>query len=390
MRIAVDNVTPGRSTGAVTLGGMRMYLEELLTGLAGAGQGHEYLLFGPAGSRSLTVPWSPRLRLVGCVGLPAARPARILYEQTVYPWLVTRERPDVFLGTCNTLPFALRVPSAVVVQSFQFFITPQAYGPLQRSYLRLATLAAVRKARAVIALSEAAKGEIVAMGRVPPERVRVVYHGVSENCRQAARHRPLPAPKALSEIGAAGHPYVLSVSSFYPYKNLLGTITAFADLVRTSDLKLGHRLVLVGGDTAAVTAADLRRHAEELGVGDRVLTLGRVPHDQIPALYANADALVMASFSETFGHPILEAMTLGCPVVTSNLSCMPEIAGGAAELVDPHDAQSIRRGLARILTHPEHRARLVERGLEWSRPFTWAQCARRTREVLEHVARSPS
>ena len=149
-----------------------------------------------------------------------------------------------------------------------------------------------------------------------------------------------------------------------------------------------HELHIAGAD-ADLTAADLRRMAEKLGVGDAVKLLGPVPHDRIGSVYQQADALVYVSLTETFGHPPLEAMAFGCPVIASNTTSLPETTGNAAELVDPTNVQAIASAIERVVTQPRRRADLVARGRQRATDFTWPRTAERLLAVLHEAADSP-
>jgi len=171
------------------------------------------------------------------------------------------------------------------------------------------------------------------------------------------------------------------VSSFYPFKNHKGLLSAFARLKRTSNLP--HVLVLAGSETEAVPQASLAEHAANLGISREVVFLGLQPRNAVRVLYAFADMAVMPSFAETFGHPVLEAMRMGCPVATSTTSCMPEIAGDGAELVDPYNVASICEGMRTVLTNATRRKELIERGRKRVSEFTFEKTAAKTLATLE-------
>jgi glycosyltransferase involved in cell wall biosynthesis len=195
---------------------------------------------------------------------------------------------------------------------------------------------------------------------VSPDKVVVAYPGVSEVTEQAV------------ERSAKAAPYLLAVSTLYGFKNHERLIEAFA-ILRAAD-HTRHRLRIIGGD-ADVSAAYLRRVAEELGVADFVDLLGPVAHDSLASHYAGASLLVYPSEYETFGQPPLEAMALGCPVVAANSSALPEILGDSAEMVDPEDVESIAGGMAKVLDDRATRTALVERGYSRVRRFSWSASA---------------
>jgi glycosyltransferase involved in cell wall biosynthesis len=259
-----------------------------------------------------------------------------------------------------------------VIQSTGFQVVPEAYRFMSRNYGRWLTARAVRAADAVIAVSEHSRQDVIRWLNVDPGKIHAIHHGVRFSSAETSR----PAPKA-------SRPYILCVSAFYPYKNLVRLIEAF-DLLRQDGLP--HELVIIGADTREVTRDDLFRHARSLGVEDAVRLPGRVSDDVLEDFYRGADVFVMPSRYESFGFPVLEAMALGCPVVTARASCLPEIVGEAAELVDPLSPASIARGLADVVTDPGRRAELVSLGKARVNAFSWGTAAQKTLKVLETVA----
>jgi glycosyltransferase involved in cell wall biosynthesis len=372
MRIAVDNVSPGTSTAAGSKGGMRRYLECLLTEMLEVAPRHHYALMTPDWNTSFDIPAHPRLEVVPLRAVPHGRVGRVIYERTAYPAAIRRSGCDVFLGLCNTLPPGLRVPSVVVIQSTQFQFVPEAYGFLHRSYLRLGVAKAVRAADAVITVSEHSRQDVIGWLGTDPEKVHAIHHGVFFSPDQSSDP---PEPGA--------RPYILCVSAFYPYKNLFRLIDAFRLLKQAG---LPHALVIVGSETPEVTRDALSRHAETLGVADAVELPGRVSQEALADFYRGADVFAMPSLYETFGLPVIEAMALGCPVVAARASSLPEVVGDAAELVDPLSPESIAAGLTAVVTDADRRAELVRLGRERVNAFSWRKAAQQTLEVLETVA----
>ncbi|WP_052740872.1 glycosyltransferase family 1 protein [Mycobacterium sp. UM_Kg1] len=372
MRIVIDNVSPGDSTSAGAIGGMRTYLESLLTAMLRVAPQHRFVLLTPEWNASFDLSPDPNLEVVRLRSVPRTRLRRVLYERTRYPSAIRRTNGDVYLGICNTLPPRLRMPSAVVVQSTQFKFVPESYGFLQRNYLRWGVANAVRRADAVITVSEHSRQDVIRWLGVDPGKVHAVHHGLIFTPND--NHRPAPE---------AARPYILCVGAFYPYKNVVRLIEAFSILRQDG---LPHDLVIVGSDTPGMSRDDLARHAMAFGVADAVRLPGRVPRDDLEDLYTGADVFVMPSLYETFGHPVLEAMALGCPVVAARASSLPEVVGDAAELVDPTSAESIARGLVDVVTVPGRRAQLVSLGKARLNAFSWTTTAEKTLEVLEKIA----
>lgn len=234
----------------------------------------------------------------------------------------------------------------------------------------------------IIAVSESTRRDLMELYDVAAERVVVIPHGVDRETFRPASERELEAARRRFGIDP---PYLLSLGGIEPRKNLPNLIKAFAALsahARTS-------LVIAGAGVAwnpeggrLLDAALAEVPAEVRG---RIALVGYVSGAEKTALIAGAEALVYPSLYEGFGLPVLEAMACGTPVLTSDVSALPEVAGGAAVLVDPRDVDSIRDGMARILTDPQLRGRLAEAGTARAASFSWTETAERTASVLREV-----
>jgi len=374
MRIAVDAISAGEGLG-LAAGGMIVYYRGLLPALADRTEVDEVLV--------LTQPWAdaaalrphPKVSTVRCRGLPRNRVGRVTYEQTALPATAARHKPDVLLSTHNTAPLLRRAPTVVVLQSVQYLFYPESFGRSRRAYLRSVVPLSLRKAHAVIAVSEWERQAAIRAFGVDPSRIFTVHHGVSDLVNKALATRPADSP-------AAARPYVVMVSTLYGFKNHARLIRAFAKVVAARSIP--HELVIAGGD-ADVTRAELADVAAREKIGARVRLLGPIAHDDIPTLLARADAIAYTSLFETFGLPVLEALAVGRPLVTSNVTAMPEVAGDAAVLVDPRDTDSIAAGLAAALLDEPLRDRLRAAGPRRASGFTWEACADGTLRALRHA-----
>jgi glycosyltransferase involved in cell wall biosynthesis len=223
---------------------------------------------------------------------------------------------------------------------------------------------------AILAVSESARREISEFYRLPPERIRVVHDAIGEQF-----HPGPPDTDVLARHGVSG-PYILSLCTLRPKKNVGTTVAAFAELKRRG---LPHSLVLVGDKAPGYTEVDDAIAA--FGLGGSVVQTGFVPASDVPEFYRGADLLLFPSFHEGFGLPVAEAQCSSCPVVATNAYAIPEVSGGAAELVDdPRDAAKIAERAWRVLTDDGLRAHLVALGLENGQRFRWDRI---TAELLD-------
>ena len=218
--------------------------------------------------------------------------------------------------------------------------------------------------------------------KVPEDKVHVIYEA------PAPHFEPLPpsasaAMRAVRERYRLPGPFVLYVGTIEPRKNLNRLFEAFR-IVRRSGFQT-HNLVLVGN--RGWSDASVLASIERLGLTGVVRVLGYAPTADLVALYNLAEVVAFPSLYEGFGLPVVEAMACGTPVVTSPNGSLAEIAGGAAELVDPRHIESIAAGLVRVVADPERRAELRAAGLARAARFSWHSAAAQTRQVYEAVVR---
>jgi glycosyltransferase involved in cell wall biosynthesis len=238
------------------------------------------------------------------------------------------------------------------------------------------------QADAVIAISESAKQDTVDHLGLDPTHVHVVYGGVDSS------YHPLPPTVVAETLGAVGlvpQEYILCVGTIEPRKNLVRLIQAYHQM-RQKLPRLTPKFVHVG--MKGWMYKDVLAQAHALDLEEDVIFLGRVESGLLPALYNGARLFVYPSIYEGFGLPVLEAMACGTPVITSNASSLPEVAGDAAMLIDPYDVTQIAEAMEQMLIDQDQRENLSRRGLNRAAHFTWEATAKRTLEVYETISRN--
>jgi len=256
---------------------------------------------------------------------------------------------------------------------------PETHGRMQVWHHRLALPFILRSADRIITISEASRRDIIRCCNVPEEKVSVTL--------LAASLPALPVggvTSAAPVVGIAG-PYILNVGTLEPRKNLSGLLDAFAAACRRG---LPHSLVIAGA--GGWGRASIPAIAERLGIGDRVQVAGFIEDRDLPGLYAGADFFVYPSLYEGFGLPVLEAMACGTPVITSNISSLPEVAGDAALLVDPHSSEELSSAMLRLAGDAGLRQELRSRGWERAAQFSWERTADETWRIYQEVMGSRS
>jgi glycosyltransferase involved in cell wall biosynthesis len=334
-----------------------------------------HLLVSPK-SRPLHQGYGPNVSYITYPWSNERRNLRTLSEHLYTPLRLPLSRVDVF----NTLmaPIVNVSPLVIHIKTMHAYTAPESVDPMARLYRRMNYARSVRIADAIIINSESLRSEIGQHLTVDPAKLRLIYEAVDHGL-----FRPGDAGLARSQVASRGvtKPFVLFVSSLWPYKNCDGLLRAWA-LARG---ELGDRqLAIVGPGRDEKYVAGLHTLAGELGIAGDVVFVGGVPLEETVHFYQAADAFVYPSLNETFGLPILEAMACGCPVVTSDTSAMPETAGGAAVLSDPTDPASIARAIVEA-TGPG-RGRLRDEGLRRAGQFTWGATAGSTLDVYREVA----
>jgi glycosyltransferase involved in cell wall biosynthesis len=264
------------------------------------------------------------------------------------------------------------------MKTMHAFTAAESLSPLARTYRQLSYGRSGRVADAIIINSESLRREIEQFLSLDRDKFRLIPEAVDHNLFKPGEPS---AARALVSGWGVTKPFVLFVSSLWPYKNCEGLLRAWA--MARPDLA-DRQLVVVGGGRDESYIGSLHRLASELHISGEVVFVGRVPLEQTVGFYQGADAFVYPSFNETFGLPILEAMACGCPVVTANTSAMPETAGGAAVLADPKSPASLSRAIM-VALGPD-RDRLRDAGLRRAARFTWGATAASTLDVYREVA----
>lgn len=275
-------------------------------------------------------------------------------------------------GNIHPLVSLGRSNGVVTVHDLAYAVHPEAYSRTFRLLYSILVPAALRRADAVITVSESEKDHILSRYPCANGRIHAIHHGAPNGSGRDSHSRDQDGP--LERI-----PFVLWVGTFIARKNAQGAIDAMALVNRETAVDL----VAVGGTQKGLLDGELRIDPD---MRDRVHLLGRVSGlSELRRLYKAAVALVFPSFYEGFGIPPLEAMSFGCPVIAADIPVLREVCGEAALYADPHEPADIARQLSRLLNDPGLHVELRQRGLRRSAAFTWEKCARETLDVLWHV-----
>jgi glycosyltransferase involved in cell wall biosynthesis len=248
-------------------------------------------------------------------------------------------------------------------------------------YAKASMAMAARRANRVLTVSETSKRDIMKFFGTPSEKIDVIYNAFDE---RFGADPDVEAVDRVRERFQLHDPFVLYAGNVKPHKNLERLIEAF-HLVRSGGLDL--KLVLIGDEISKYTA--LRRAVHKYRLHPHVRFLGYLPEETLAIMYRLAGVFVFPSLYEGFGLPPLEAMASGTPVVTSNVSSLPEVTGDAALLVDPYDPGAIADGIRRVITDSTLSQELRRKGFVRARQFSWETSVRRIRDIYQDVAAVP-
>jgi glycosyltransferase involved in cell wall biosynthesis len=270
-------------------------------------------------------------------------------------------REDVFFSPGYNTPLFCRAPFVFTIHDLSHIRCAENRKPEISLYYATIMKQACHRAALILTVSEFTRKQIKEWSGVRVDKI------VNVNCGVDLAYHPNGDSYGLP------FPYLLSVSNRRPHKNEVRLIAAFAK----ANVDPQVHLVLTGNQSAELLQATEAEH-----VRSRVDFLGMVPEDKLPALYRGAEALILTSLYEGFGLPVLEAMACGVPVVTSNVTAMPEVAGDAALLVDPRSVEQISRAIERIMRDTELRRQLVEKGIARAACFSWQNTVQRVQKLL--------
>jgi glycosyltransferase involved in cell wall biosynthesis len=292
---------------------------------------------------------------------------RIFWDFFLLPKMLRKLKVDAAIFPKNILPFFPGCRSYIIIHDLAYFERKlNAYPLLDTIYMRTLIPQSVRRAATVFAVSEHTKKDIIRSTNCEPKKITVTYEAADKI------YRPVSDASHLSQVKQKYNlpdDFILYVGSLSPRKNIVRLLEAFSR-IRTN---IPHNLVLTGSKSWKDSA--VYQTMCSLNLTDRITQLGYVEHEDMPALYNLAGAYIYPSLYEGFGLPVLEAMQCGCPVVASNATSIPEVAGDAAVPVNPLDTTAIADAVYRVLTDNKLREELINSGFQQAEKFSWDRCA---------------
>jgi len=303
-----------------------------------------------------------------------------LAEQFELPLKVTKYGINLFHSPQFNVPIFAKTKQVTTVHDCAFDKLPEEVpSHPAKMYYRLMMNLALKKSVRIIAVSESTKNDLMDYYHVSPKKITVIYNGVDEERFRFFNNKNVM--KNVIEKYNLRFPFGLYVGLVRPRKNIENLLKAIRLLKDVMDSSF--KFVFAG--KADNRFYNLSALIQKLDIADTIVRTGFVSDEELLALYKQAAFLILPSFYEGFGYPVLEAMAAGTPVIASNTSSLPEVAGDAALLVDPYNVAEIADAMYQILTDTDLREKLIKKGYEQVKKFPWERCARKTLQVYEEV-----
>jgi glycosyltransferase involved in cell wall biosynthesis len=354
--------------------GTENYSLHLIRGLLDLDDAHRYrLYFNQAPTQDLFGPRAERREL---------RFPR-LWTHVALSWEMLSSPPDLLFVPSHVLPVIHPRCSVATIHDLGFHYYPEAHTLFQNVYLRWSTRHNARASVLVLADSLATQQDLIRYYGLASSKIAVVYPGRDETLAPVTEP---PLLAAMHDRYDLQQPYLLYVGTLHPRKNLVRLVQAYARFLSQPAGRAADPLLVLAGQKGWLYH-EISDEVRRLGLGERVRFTGFVPEQDLAALLSGALAFVFPSLYEGFGLPVVEAMACGTPVICSQSSSLPEVAGDAALLVDPLDTEALAAALVRVVGDEGLRRELVQRGFQQARQFSWQRCAWETRDALEEAHR---
>jgi glycosyltransferase involved in cell wall biosynthesis len=306
------------------------------------------------------------------------RYVRIIREQTELPLRVNRDHIDVLWSPGYTAPFFCRCPQVTSILDMQYKRHPEDLSTIARVITALLILAAAKRSRRIITISEFSKNEIIRYTSTSPDNIHPILLAAASEFANSFKKEA--GRKDHSSPMPFGRPYILSVANSYPHKNLHTLVEAFKQLIH----RIEHNLVLIG--LPRLGEEMLQKAIDQIPDKNRIIRIGRATTEKLIDWYRFSDLFVFPSIYEGFGLPVLEAMAAGTPVVTTRMGSIPEVGGNHVIYADPPNADVFANKILEVLKWDEkQRTFWVRSAKHRADAFSWHTTAKKTMKVLKEA-----
>jgi len=363
MRIGIDIHTIGaHQTGNET------YIKNIVSNM---NDDHDLYLYYTKTNRENLPDWKANFKKIS--------PHNSLLRIPVsFPLALKRDKIDV-AHFQYVIPPVSPCPTVVMIHDISYEFFPEFFHPLSRKRMQLLIPYSARKSSHVLTVSEYSKQQIIKKYGIPEDKITVTYNGVSDNFRIINDQGYIDT---ILQRFSLTKPFILAVGNLQPRKNIERLVRVYANLKKLD--KIEQDLVLVG-------KVDYKGHKifdiiKDNNVEKFVKITGYVNDEELVALYNKADIFVYPSLYEGFGLPLIESMACGTPVITSNVSSLPEVAGEAALYIDPESDDDLEDQLLKLSANNDLKKLLVDKGIDQVKKFSWKKAAQDTTNIFEKIA----
>jgi len=336
-------------------------------------ENHYWLITGPDGREAFK-------RLPGNFQISVQRsPVYSVRELFTLSWQLARLKVDLYHATHYVLPLVLPCRTVVTIHDIIHLLYPEFLpNRLAFIYAERMIRRSLQRGDRIVAVSHNTRSDLMSYFQVDGRKIEVVHNGIEDVFRKAL---PADELERWARNLSLERPYLLFVGNPKPHKNLDNVVNAYAHAVKRHDFP--HKLVCVG-DRGGLEFK-IRQRASQLGIEDRILLLGHVAQEALPAIYQGAAGFLYPTLYEGFGLPVVEAMASRVPVITSNTSALKEIAAGYADLVNPLDVDGMADAIVRMVSDRDHRKSLRKVGQRRAEDFHWRHAAEQLFEIYRQV-----
>ncbi|MCK9554462.1 glycosyltransferase family 4 protein [bacterium] len=369
MKIAIDAHCIGKN-----LAGNNTYTINLVNNLLKLYPRHKWIIYISPAGKTLITNNNSNVKLITLKSKSPLR--RYLFEM---PKSLRKEKPDV-LHIQYHGPFFHNCPTVLTVHDISYEIFPRYFTLPERLRLHFSVPYFIKKANSVITVSEYSRKDMIKKYKIEENKIKTVYNGIDHDF-YTEKTSPEDT-KLLTEAGIK-KPFLLSVGSLQPRKNIEGILLALKKIYKS----LPELRWIITGPEGWLSGGIHKTFKENPELHSIINFTGYVRPEMLRALYRNALAMIYAPFYEGFGLPVLEAMACGAPVITSNVTSLPEVAGNAALLVNPNNIGEIAESIKKVWLSEKLRREMSQKGMDRARNFSWQKAAEETFSILESAVK---
>ena len=303
-----------------------------------------------------------------------------VYRHHLVNAFLSREKLDIFHSPTLSLPTSYQGLAVATAHDLAIYKFPELYPPKQISFLKTEIFQAIKQAKKIIAVSESTKKDLGEIFGLPAEKIKVIANGLDE--RFFKKSSPEEIDRVKKKYGLKDN-YILFLGTLDARKNIIRIVEAYERLIARTNQFSQYQLVLAG--QIGKQSDEIKKRIDESKYRSDIILPGYIEADDLDPLFESAKIFLFPSLYEGFGLPVIEAMANGVPVITSNISSLPEVAKGHALLVDPFNVADITQSLVQLLTDQDLYQDLSKNGKKRAQEFTWEKAARETLKFYQEV-----